>query len=710
MQYKQELFAQKTPYLQWLKEQGQQLDRPQASGKQIHRLPFFSCMDSVPGPDGIDPDAVCLFVRSGGTLADDAENVVRETFLANREAVLAYADEDYRGSLRELYGIADGAFDEEITAPYRFGDAECYRGAPWFKPDFSPDTLASFFYVGSVFAVRGDVLWETVRTYGGGISLYELVYRIFMRTLHLRQGSPDVPAYRERIVHIPNVLYTNAELGDADRLEGSGRMRQLSGAAQDAGKERVSIIIPSKDNAEVLRQCLGTLIKNTRYDNYEILLVDNGSCGGQRAAVSRIIEELRGNNSCINITCLYREMAFNFSKMCNIGAQSAQGAYLLFLNDDIEVMDGEEGAKWLDYMMEHARKRHVGAVGAKLYYPLRPDDNGCYRIQHAGIANMGIGPAHKLGGMADKGCLYHGHNTRNYDMLAVTAACMLVRRSVFDELGGFDEDLAVAYNDVEFCFRLYQSGRFNVQVNDAALIHHESLSRGQDTSPGKRKRLQDEKQTLYKKHPLLKGSDPFYSPNLVQWKKDTEYNTGYLYGYDSVAEPAVVADEKKRPIFQRYDFRNMLHAKCRPAAKLYDRLTGYGDMMLCIDSIEYDDGMTGGVTIEGWHAVRNTDNAGLSRKLWLICRVRNADFRNVYAFDIAPKIREDVAGLLEGKGTKNTALSGLHVNIGKGVLKPGTYGIGVVCGNKLVCDPEKYVVIPDPAGPRQKGVVEHGKG
>ena len=103
---------------------------------------------------------------------------------------------------------------------------------------------------------------------------------------------------------------------------------------------------------------------------------------------------------------------------------------MLFLNDDIEILDTNEGRKWLDYLLQHAKKRHVGAVGAKLYYPDK-DKNGQYRMQHVGITNMGIGPAHKLGGMLDQGCLYHGHNTMNYNMIAVTAACMLIKRSTF---------------------------------------------------------------------------------------------------------------------------------------------------------------------------------------------------------------------------------------------------------------------------------------
>lgn len=161
MQYLQELFAQKTPYLQWLEQQEAELDRQYGQmpeekrtvpGKRIHRLPFSSCTDSIENDADISGETVCLFVKEGGTLSDYAEIMVSEVFSQNNEAVLVYADEDYKGSLETLYGITDDTF---AGIGYPCGSTADYRGAPWFKPDFSPDTLASFFYVGSIFAVRG---------------------------------------------------------------------------------------------------------------------------------------------------------------------------------------------------------------------------------------------------------------------------------------------------------------------------------------------------------------------------------------------------------------------------------------------------------------------------------------------------------------------------------------------------------------------------
>lgn len=703
MCYQQELFAQKTPYLQWLKEQEQNRKQSEAIGKQIHTLPFSSCMDPLPDADNMEADSIYLYVKIDGALAIGAEAEIQRAFLERKEAVLVYADEDYRGSLKELYGIEDGMFDEEITAPYRFGDAVYYRGHPWFKPDFSPDTLASFFYIGSVFAISGDTLMKMVAEYGKDISLYELVYHIFIRELQRKSEQG-----RHGIVHLPKVLYTNNSLDGEHRLESSEQIKALFA---NQAKDKVSIIIPSKDNAQVLYKCIASLTEYTTYRNYELILVDNGSSPEQRMWINQYIDRLKtesaGKEAPLEVTYLYEEMDFNFSKMCNLGAKAAKGDYLLFLNDDIEIMDTVEGGKWLDYMLAYAAKCHVGAVGAKLYYPelLNMETSGvkisemkssdmkdsekkaCYNIQHAGITNMGIGPAHKLGGMPDLGCLYHGHNTKNYDMLAVTGACMLMRRSVFERAGGFDETLAVAYNDVELCFRFYEAGLFNVQVNDAVLLHHESLSRGTDTSQEKQKRLNIEKERLYGKHPALKNKDPFYSPNLVQWKKDVEYNTGYLYECDKIAKPRLLNDEEKQVVFKKYDFRRNLDSKCKAVRKLYDRLKKYHLLRFNIDHVEEADGL---ITITGWCLELNRDNAHVPKKLWLMDMTRNENYRTVYEFDIMPKLREDVAAVFsEGacnEKTKHIALSGIQLCFDKTQLHQGSYAIGILTDKKrLIC-------------------------
>ena len=243
----------------------------------------------------------------------------------------------------------------------------------------------------------------------------------------------------------------------------------------------------------------------------------------------------------------------------------------------MEVAKAQQDGQWLHNMMRYAAMEHVGAVGIKLRYP---DGN---LIQHAGITNMGIGPAHKLGGMPDDGSLYHGHNLADYNMLAVTAACMMVSRDKFVRAGFFDEELAVAYNDVELCFRLYRMGLYNVQVNSAFLIHHESVSRGADTAPEKRERLLREKRRLYEKHvwAMTKtgGYDPFYSPNLVQWEKDAAYHVNYLYACEKTKPLKPLTEEGKRTLlkwFMQDNIRQHLERINVRIADGYRKLTEIG--------------------------------------------------------------------------------------------------------------------------------------
>ena len=738
MDYEQELFAQRTPYLQWLLEQEEGLDKNygkrqeelEGLGKQIHRLSFSSCLDSVQNVvcDSLKPDdtTIYLFVKENGELSWAASFVMLETFLADDQVVFAYADEDYKGSLKELYGIGDGELAEAVLA---FGNIEkgishmrncdkketgIYRGMPWFKPEFSPDTLASFFYIGSIFAIRGDKLYNAISRYGKEISLYRLIYEMFMEEVNTIFVNIDKKkcwhdVISRKIAHIPIVLYTNDKLEDCNELPGLNMLWNkenviLFKVIQTQKNGCVSIIIPSKDNVQVLETCLISLIKYTAYKNYELIIVDNGSCDEQKVYINKMIGRLRQECAAPQITYLYEKMEFNFSKMCNIGAKAAQGEFLLFLNDDIEIINTKEGGKWLDSMLEYGKKIHVGAVGAKLYYPIKQDcekpllegkNSVCYKIQHVGITNMGIGPAHKLGGVTDQDNLYHGHNIVNYNMLAVTAACMLMKKSTFDKLNGFDEELAVAYNDVELCFRLYETGFYNVQVNDAVLFHHESLSRGQDTSPEKQKRLKEEKEKLYKKHPLLKNRDPFYSPNLVQWKKDVMYNVCYAFAYDKPLKPIQSTEQWRLNIkrqyqkYKKYSEEKRLgevqnqHTKWNELmTKIHFKLNGYDRSMLNIDSIVFEDRLA---VIRGWHVLTKYDNAYLNRKLWLIRVTQDKDYFKSYAFAFAPQLRQDVAALFDNekkksnrKQTRNTMLAGIHLVVDTTELMNGTYMLGVL--------------------------------
>lgn len=645
MDYERELFAQKTPYLQWLKDRKNvEIDFARTKGKQVYMFPFCSCRDvikDIPGMNmaDIDSEKIYLFYNEAGKLQDRAYEVIEQTFLKYKNVRLVYADEDYFGTLEELYNIKEECTDKRITDEYESNEAGLFRGEPWFKPDFSPDTLESFFYIGNIFAVKGQVILELADKYGMSFTLYELVKYIS----HEITKANDAEHGRNVFVHIPDVLYTNNSLSGKNELEGYMKKSQISIIGGLKSPVSVSVIIPSKDNPDVLQRCIKTFVDNVQMVDYEFIIVDNGSTKENRRCIKAIVEEYGAQY-------IYRKMEFNFSKMCNIGAKASKGEFLLFLNDDIEI----RSSGWLKKMTEYARLEHVGAVGIKLHYP-----DGRL-IQHAGITNMAIGPAHKLGGLPDEGCLYHGHNICDYNMLAVTAACMMLSREKFERAGGFDEELAIAYNDVELCFRLYRSGLYNVQINSESLLHHESLSRGYDNTKEKQERLLIEKQKLYEKHrwalPGMELQDCFYSPNLVQWEKDINYNVGYQYPFDRPVKLKELSLKERRVLLCREKRQLFIKRTGGIFERLYNRLTGQSRHMLTIDSIEEENGI---ITITGWYVMRGYDNAELKKSLLIY------NDNSAAEAELSGKLREDAEELFKSDSdrTKHTALSGIRLRL-----------------------------------------------
>ena len=266
----------------------------------------------------------------------------------------------------------------------------------------------------------------------------------------------------------------------------TGLMAAVSVMPFMSGKVLADGNIHPYNRSEVSASCLMTVIEGSSEEN--------------KIKYDELIGSVRGKY-------IYEKSEFNFSKMCNTGARAASGQYLLFLNDDIEIRDG----LWLQRMVGHAELPYIGAVGAKLMYP---DDD---LIQHCGVINLRkAGPAHAFIRMNDNSIPYFWRTEIEYNWLAVTAACLLVDKEKFNQVGGFNEDFAVAYNDVDLCFKLYEAGYYNVVRADAVLIHYESVSRGYDNYDGaKMERLINEREKLYSMHPDLRGRDPFFNPNLT---------------------------------------------------------------------------------------------------------------------------------------------------------------------------------------------------
>jgi len=266
------------------------------------------------------------------------------------------------------------------------------------------------------------------------------------------------------------------------------------------GMPLISIIIPNKDHTGDLKKCVESIFKLTTYSNYEIVIIENNSIEQE---TFKFYRELQENEK---IKVIFWDKGFNYSAINNYGAEHANGDYLLFLNNDTEVITPD----WLQEMLMFAQKPKTGAVGAMLYYP---DDT----IQHAGvILDTGGEPMH-----LDKHCVrYHkGHMNRLmhvHNLSAVTAACMMTPKKVFVGLGGFDERFPVAYNDIDLCMRIRKADRLIVFTPHAELYHYESKTRGYEDTPEKKKRLADDInlfQSLWKEE-LDKG-DPYYDPVLT---------------------------------------------------------------------------------------------------------------------------------------------------------------------------------------------------
>jgi GT2 family glycosyltransferase len=259
-----------------------------------------------------------------------------------------------------------------------------------------------------------------------------------------------------------------------------------------------SIIIPTRNGQKLVRQCVESVRKKTTYPSYEILLVDNGSDDKAAIAYFRSLQESGA------IRLLKDPLPFNFSRINNDAARQARGEYLVFLNNDIEVITPD----WLSELVSHAQRPDIGAVGAKLWYP---DDT----IQHAGIVLIASLAAHAHHGRKRGDHGYFSRASLIQSLSAVTGACLCLRASLFEEIGGFDETLAVAFNDVDLCLRIQAAGYRNLYTPYAELYHHESASRGYEDTPAKMKRFETEANILRARWMAVLMNDPYYNPNLT---------------------------------------------------------------------------------------------------------------------------------------------------------------------------------------------------
>ena len=447
--------------------------------------------------------------------------------LASGEYV-ALLDHDDELTPDALYEIAS-LINREPEADMIYSDEDKIdtrgkRHSPFFKPDWSPDTFLSLMYTCHLGVYRTAL----VRRIGGfregfeGSQDYDLVLRLTEQT--------------EKIGHIPKVLYhwrsipassaanfqvkeyaqdaglraireavqRRGEEADAEPIAGmSGRYRVKY---RLRGRPQVSIVIPTRDLSEYLEPCLNSLFEKTAYDHFEVIVVDNGSREPETLDLFRRWKEKEPSR--FRVAPL--PIPFNFSALINEGVRNAGGELVLLLNNDIEVVSGE----WLSEMAAQALRPRIGAVGVKLLYP---DDT----VQHAGVV-LGIGG---IAGHSHKYCA--GDQPGYFDRLritancaAVTGACLMVKKSLFQEVGGFDEALSVAFNDVDFCIRILKAGYYNLCLSHLTLYHHESRTRGPEDTVEKQIRFKSEIDLMKERWGSLLKNDPFYSPHLTRVFED----------------------------------------------------------------------------------------------------------------------------------------------------------------------------------------------
>ncbi len=419
-------------------------------------------------------------------LTEHALYLLAEEIRAHPEADLIYSDEDKideRGRLRD----------------------------PHFKPDWNPDLFFSQNYLAHVCAMRR----ERVRQVGGFREGFEGSQDY---DLYLRVAEPG------RVRHVPFVLYHWRAAEGSTAAAASAKI-YAQDAARRALEEHVrapvalgpfattyrvrwpvpsppplvSLLIPTRDGRELLQTCVESLLEKTSYRGFELVIVDNQSSAPDALEYLSNLER-RGA-----ARVLRYDQPFNFAAINNFAVREARGDYVGLLNNDLEII--EPG--WLEEMLSHAARPGVGAVGARLLYPDRP-------VQHAGVI-LGIG------GVAGHGHKHLSADAEGYfcrarltqDFSALTAACLLVRRDTYLAVGGLDEELAVAFNDIDFCLRLRERGLRNVWTPWATLIHRESKSRGRETTPSKMVRFRREFEEMKRRWGDKLLADPAYNPNLT---------------------------------------------------------------------------------------------------------------------------------------------------------------------------------------------------
>ncbi len=454
----------------------------------------------------------CLAMSSGNYIAlFDHDDVLHPCVLYEYMKVICEKGADYI-YCDEATFKGSGTVDDMITLH--------------FKPDYAPDNLRANNYIChfSAFARRLLDGTELFRSEFDGSQDHDMILRLTARAKcvvhvpklmyywrsHAGSVASDISAKSYAIeaakgavaAHLTSQGFKNFEITSTKAFETIFQIKY-----EILGNPKVSIVIPNKEHLEDLTRCITSILERSTYDNYEIIVVENNSVSEEIAAYYNKIQE----NPAVRVITYKGE--FNYSKINNLGVSKAEGEYVLLLNNDTSVITPD----WIEELLMYAQRKDVGAVGAKLYYEDRT-------IQHAGVV-LGLG-AHRTAGHSHyrvdhRNLGYMGRLCYAQNVMAVTGACLMMRKALYEELGGLDEAFAVALNDVDLCVRAWKAGRVNVFTPFAELYHYESASRGTDLTGAGAERYEKES-ALFRERwkELLEQGDPYYNPNFSLDRSD----------------------------------------------------------------------------------------------------------------------------------------------------------------------------------------------
>ena len=452
----------------------------------------------------------------------------------NTNAAIKMATGDYIGFLDHddilsqdaLFEVVR-AINENKNADFIYSDEDKIdenneRFEPYFKPDFSPETLECNNYITHFVVVKKDLLNEVgcLDSAFNGAQDFDFVLRATSKA--------------KNVVHISKILYhwrvhrqSTAEVADAKPYAFEAGIKVVEKYLERTGKEgtvengqdvpgiykinykvignpKVSILIPNKDNSKLLKDAINSIIENTTYNNYEIVVIENGSTEKETL---KYYDELKDKPK-VKIIRIDENGEFNYSRLINLGVKNVDGDFVLQLNNDTKILT----KNWLEMMIGYSQQKEIGAVGGRLYYEDKT-------IQHAGII---VGLSGIAGNMlvnlpyGEKA--YFGREAATRNVAAVTGACLLCRRELYEEVGYMDEEqFKVAFNDVDFCLKLLEKGYRNVYIPYVELYHYESKTRGYEYSKEKEERFNREAENFKNKwKEFLDKGDPYYNVNFTR--------------------------------------------------------------------------------------------------------------------------------------------------------------------------------------------------